>query len=296
MGRSSSFVGLVFVALLPASCDLVNDVVNDDLLVCADVCTQVDSCEGVTPPSPSFGAMGAVSSGEGGVDCAVNCAAEDRAMRGYADCQMDCIVQSKCGELQECWNPRSELYASYCLNGRDVPEVGPGPSDPPPGNGSQSGSTEVDEILDDPAVAIAVDESDDGDGFVVNYGDEPPQLVGKFKVHGTIDEAKNARPVGSPIDTEICFWDYTDGPGGVSVSYCEEGVPGKDHAPLTGTNDAFTAYFVYDGQATVMFSGSMNDDGTLSDVEALVVYTYATDVWERSHTDWQPMGTCDSCN
>lgn len=286
---------LITSALFATSCEAVKGLVDDSLATCTDACTKIQECD-ATPPTPEFGSLGAASSGQGGIDCAVGCAAEDRELRGYSDCQIQCITETECGEIGDCWKPKTDVYASFCLADRDVPDISPGPEDPPSSNGSQTGSDEADDIIEDPSVAIAVDEADDGGGFVVNYGDQPPELVGKFSVTGQIDESSNARPVGSAIVTSICFFDYNaDAPGGVVVSYCEDGVPGEDSAPLTGTNDAFTAYFEYPGQATVLFSGSLNDDGSASQVEALVVYTYATEVWERSHTNWEPAGDCDSC-
>jgi hypothetical protein len=286
---------LLSTALLSSSCEVVKGIVDDPLAQCTDVCTKIQECD-ASPPTPEFGSLGAASSGQGGIDCAVGCAADDRELRGYSDCQIQCLVDTDCGQLSDCWKPKSELYATFCLADRDVPDISPTPDDPPSSNGSQTGNDEADVIVEDPSVAIAVDEAEDG-GFVVNYGDDPPRLVGKFQVEGQIDEASNARPVGSPIVTAICFYDYNgDAPGGVEVSYCEDGVPGTDTAPLTGTNDAFTAYFEYPGQATVLFSGSLKEDGTASQVEALVVYTFTTDAWELSHTNWQPDGDCDSCN
>jgi hypothetical protein len=286
---------MLALALIPMSCDEVKGLVDEGLAQCTDACTKVQECS-ASPPAPEFGALGAASSGEGGIDCAVGCTADDRELHGYSDCQIQCIVESDCGVVNDCWAPKSETYATFCLADRDIPEVAPDPAEPPPSNGSQSGSDEADDIIDDPAVAIAVDEAED-EGFTIHFGDQPPELVGRFRVSGTIDESSNARPEGSPIETSICFFDYDPtAPGGTVVSYCEDGVPGQDSAPLTGTNDAFTAYFEYDGQATVLFSGSLNEDGTASQVEALVVYTYATDVWELSHTDWEPAGDCTSCN
>ena len=276
-----------------ASCDVVEDVV-DNAEGCSAACLQVQDCD-AQPPSPEFGSIGAVSSGEGGLDCAASCSADDRELRGYSDCQLECIVAVQCGKVEDCWKPKSETYAKYCLADRDIPDVEPPADDPAPGNGTNTGNEQVDEIVEDPAVAIAVDEAKD-EGFEINYGDSPPQLVGKFDVSGQIDSSSNARPVGSPIQTSICFWDYTEAPGGIRVSYCEDNVPGEDTAPLTGTNDAFTVFFEFPGQATILFSGSMNPDGTLTQVEALVVYTYTTDAWELSHTNWTPVGTCDSCN
>ncbi|MEZ4235491.1 MAG: hypothetical protein R3F59_04875 [Myxococcota bacterium] len=280
-------------AALQLSCNLVDNVV-DNAALCTDACLQIQDCD-ATPPTPEFAGFGAASTGEGGLDCAASCTADDRELRGYADCQLTCITEVKCGEVQDCWKPRSAAYAKYCLDGRDVPDLG-APADEAPANGTVTGSAQVDEIVTDPAVAIAVDEAAD-DGFELNYGDDPPQLVGKYQVSGKIDSSSNARPEGSRIETSICFWDFDDSAiDGVRVSYCEDGVPGEDTAPLTGTNGDFTAYFEFPGQATILFSGAMNGDGTLSQVEALVVYTYATDVWELSHTDWTPIGTCDRCD
>lgn len=267
---------------LGLSCDVVEKV-DDIIETCADACIQVDSC-GVTPPNPNYGS----TSGVDGLDCAESCAADDRELRGYSDCQITCLVESPCDQLADCWEPKSELYASYCLNDRTVPEVEPTVE---PDNGTNSGSERADVVLTDPSVAIAVD----GSGLIVNTGNHPPELVGKYDVVGEIDESSYARPVGSPIRTSICFWDYTEGPGGIEVTYCEDGVPGVDSAPLTGDGDDFTAYFEFP-DATILFSGTLNGDGTASQVEALVVYTYAVDVWELSHTDWTPAGDCNSCD
>jgi hypothetical protein len=279
--------------LLPAflvgiSCDYVEKA-EDILETCTDACVQVDTCS-VEPPDPNFGSMGA--SGIEGLDCAGGCASDDRELRGYSDCQLTCIVESTCDTLADCWKPESELYAQYCLDGRTVPEIVP---DVVPDNGTQSGSERADRVLSHPSVAIAVDDAGDAGGFVVHTGDHPPQLVGKFDVVGQIDESSYARPVGSPIRTSICFWDYTEGPGGVEVTYCEDGVPGQDSAPLTGDGRDFTTYFEFP-DATILFSGRLEEDGTASSVEALVVYTYAVDVWELSHTDWTPAGDCNSCD
>ena len=284
---------LASLAVFPASCGVVGDV--DEILdQCPSACSKVDECS-VTPPEAVFGNLGKAETGEDGLDCALGCAAEDRELQGYSDCQIECVVGEACDKVQDCWVARSETYARWCLEGVEIPAVEPSGTSVPPANGTTSGNEDVDVIVEDPAVAIAIDEAGD-DGFVIHYGDAPPDLVGRYAVSGKIDKSSNARPKGSPIETTICFWDWTEGPGGVTVSYCEDGVPGEDAAPLTGSNDAFTAYFEYPGQATVLFSGSIATDGTLSQVEALVVYTYATDVWELSHTDWTPLDeACDSC-
>lgn len=289
----SGSVALLSLLSLHTSCDVVGNAVEDAIEHCADACAVVSECN-ATPPEPTFGNLGSGATGEEGVDCALGCAGEDRELRGYSDCQIECIVGETCDTVQDCWSAESEVFARWCLQEVDVPQVEPDPGEEP-SNGTVSGSKEADKLLKNPAVAIAVDDSED-DGFVVNFGDQPPQLLGRYAVSGKIDESANARPVGSPIETTICFWDRTESGEGVSISYCEDGVPGEDSAPLTGTNEAFTAYFEYPGQATVLFSGAINEDGTLSKVEALVVYTYATDVWELSHTDWEPIGECDSCS
>lgn len=293
MRRLLAPVWLVSIAFLPASCGVVGDV--DEIIdQCPDACSKVDECA-VTPPDAVFGNLGKAETGEDAVDCALGCVAEDRELQGYSDCQVECIVGEACGKVQDCWVAKSETYAKWCLEGVEVPTIEPPATSAPPGNGSATGNTDVDVIVQDPAVAIAIDDAGD-DGFVVNYGDSPPELLGRYRVSGQIDESSHARPKGSPIETTVCFWDRVEGPGGVEISYCEDGVPGEDSAPLTGTNDAFTAFFEYDGEATVMFSGSIAEDGTLSQVEALVVYLYTTDVWELSHTDWTPMEeACDSC-
>jgi hypothetical protein len=296
VARLFSMSLVLFAGLLPASCNILKESVNDTLLTCGDACVKIQECD-VAPPSPEFGSLGAVSSGEGGLDCAASCSADDRELRGYSDCQLDCINDVGCDKIEECWKPKSETYAKFCLEGREVPDVAPSEGEPAPSNGTTTGNEDVDEIIEDPSVAIAVDEAEE-EGFELNYGDNPPRLVGKYRVSGEIDESRNARPEGSPIQTAICFWDYDAQEGGVYISYCEDNVPGEDRAPLTGSEDgSFTAYFEYPGQATILFSGKLNDDGTTADnVEALVVYTYATDVWELSHTDWELVGECDSCN
>jgi hypothetical protein len=297
MRRVLSPILFACVALLPASCGVVGDV-SDILDQCPDACAKVEECS-ATPPDAVFGNLGKAETGAEGLDCALGCAAEDRELQGYSDCQIACIVGEECGAVQDCWVAKSEVYARWCLEDVEVPRIEPDPEvEPVPGNGTTTGNAEVDVIVTDPAVAIAVDEcGGEEEHFPLNFGDSPPELVGRYAVSGTIDEQSNARPKGSPIETTICFWDYDpDAPGGVMVSYCEDGVPGEDAAPLTGTNTDFSVFFEYPGQATVLFSGAIDEDGTLSKVEALVVYTYTTDVWELSHTDWTPLDeVCTSC-
>jgi hypothetical protein len=189
-----------------ASCGLVDKV---EKLVgnCSDACTQIQECD-ATPPTPTFGNFGASSTGQGGLDCAAGCSADDAALNGYSACQLDCIVNSECGLVQDCWKPSSDNYAKFCLADVEVPDVAPPADEPPPANNTNTGNEDVDVIIEDPAVAIAVDEAGE-EGFEVNFGDQPPVLVGKYDVSGKIDSSSNARPVGSPIQTSICFLMYS---------------------------------------------------------------------------------------
>jgi len=280
---------LLALAAIPlASCDLL-PVDADKIGVCSDVCTRVDECDG-NPPSPQFGNFDG-SSGEASLDCAANCAQEDAALYGYSDCQLDCLQNAPCGKINECWKPKSDTYAEYCLAGRDIPEVEPDPGDPEPSNGSESGNKDADDALDDPSVEIGVDEAD----FDVNYGDQPPMILGSYAVFGSIDEAENARPPGSIIDTQLCFWDQQGKSDGPVVNYCEYYVPGTPSAPVTGSGDEFTVYLEYPGQATLLFSGTVDNEGKITESETLVVYTYGTDMWEHSVTEWTYDGECNSC-
>jgi hypothetical protein len=278
----------VLLALSGASCDLL-PVDVDQIGTCSDVCTRVDECE-ANPPSPQLGNLDG-SSGEASLDCAANCAQDDRALYGYSDCQLDCLQDAPCDQLDDCWRPKSEIFAKYCLGDRDIPKVQPDPADPVPSNGSNSGSEDADDVLEDPANEIAVDESD----FDVNFGDQPPVINGQYDVFGSIDESDGARPPGSLIDTRLCFWGQEGEAGGNIVTYCEDYVPGRASAPVTGSGDQFTVYLEYPGQATLLFSGKVNGQGRITESEALVVYSHSVDVWEHSVTDWSHQGECDSC-
>lgn len=276
------------LALPLAACDLL-PVEVDRVGTCSEVCTRIDECA-ATPPSPQFGNFKG-SSGEVALDCAANCTQTDAELYGYSDCQLDCLQNADCDKLDDCWKPKSETFATYCLADRDVPAISPDPSDPIPDNGSESGSDLADELLRDPSSGIAIDESD----FDVNYGDEPPMIVGRYAVVGTIDESANARPSGSPIDTSLCFWGQESLAGGPMVTYCEDYVPGQPSAPVTGSGDDFTVYLEYPGQATLLFSGKVDGEGRITNAETLVVYTYGVDMWEHSVTDWGYDGQCNSC-
>lgn len=283
------FIPLVVLSLI--SCDFTTS--KDLIEQCSSVCTQVDSCSASPPAINIGGSVG--TSGNAGVDCAANCVQEDmRAYYGYSDCQITCILEAGCDEVNSCWEVESERYATYCLSDRETTPVAPDEDDPQPSNGTTTGSAEADDIVDNPAVEVAVEESAD-EGFVINYGDTPPEINGSYHATGTIDESSNARPVGTEINTYLCYWDPAPSSDGTMINYCENGVPGTATAPITGSGDAFTIYLEYEGQATIMFSGTVDADGNPTNVEALVVYLSGVDVWELSHTNWEYVGTCDSC-
>ncbi|MBI5527390.1 MAG: hypothetical protein HY897_13740 [Deltaproteobacteria bacterium] len=283
------------------------DEVQEALDTCLDPCQKVNDC-GATPPGGKIPGIDLPETGNGAANCAVNCAqAETRAMNGYSECQLDCLAGAECGNINDCWDTKSALYADKCLEKREggrPPAVEPPAEAPPeakePENDTKTGNGEVDEIIKDPAVQAAVEKGGGGgEPFVVNQGSKPPQLLGEYAVQGNIDDALNARPVGSKINTAVCFKDLQENPAGRAkgwyVTYCEKNVPGEDTAPITGTEDGkFTAFFVFEGAATVLFSGTVVD-GKATGVEALVVYAAGVDVWEHSNTDWQNKSLTCSC-
>ena len=273
-------------------------------LSCTGVCGKVQQCSNAKPPKPQGLLAGTdTETGIGGADCAQNCAQTDsRALLGYSDCQMKCIEAASCDQVNDCWKASSSLYAKYCIPaGKEPPKV-EAPADAPaeatPTNNTVTGSAESDNIVEDPAVQEAVSDND----FAVNFGNTPPPLAGVFHVVGSIDKSQNARPEGSPIDTTICYHDATEDTGGWNVSYCEDGVGGDSRAPITGSGDSFTVYFNFPDQATILFSGQVERDAggvvtSVKNVEALVVYLHAVDVWEQSHTEWTlEQATCTGCN
>lgn len=288
--RAMSAFGLLSIAGFATGCDEVKDALEDatgnDALVCAEVCTKVEECGNLTPPTPEIPGLGSDGSGSAGLDCAANCVAPDAAFYGYADCQVECLQGESCGTMQDCWDATTDVFAQYC--GGDAPPVG---SDgEAPDNGTQTGSSGADDAVSNPAVEEAVEGSD----FVVNTGANPPNLEGLFNVYGEIYESSNARPPGSTIGTELCFHNLVNSSSDITVDYCEYGVPGIVSAPITGEGNDFTMYFVYPQQATILFSGTLADDGaTVSAAEALVVYTYTIDTWEKSSTDWTLTEACD---
>ena len=256
---------------------------------CTDVCGKVEEC-GATPPVPGglFGDAG--STGNAAADCAANCIQEQSNKFGYADCQVDCLLNVECGQMNDCWDATSDVFDQYC-GGNTAPVVPDESSAGEIENGTNTGSAAADEAVDNAAVEGSVENSD----FVVNYGDNPPQIAGLFDVAGSIDDSSNARGPGAQILTQLCFHNQQAGSSGTTTDYCESGVPGIVSAPITGEGNAFTMYFTYPGQATILFSGNTDDSGAITgDVEALVVYLYSTDVWEHSFTGWTNAGDCDA--
>jgi hypothetical protein len=278
--------------LLPSSLALLTALVAceipaDKALECSQVCSLVETCE-ATPPSPAgiFGeALG--STGNAAADCAVNCVQEESPRFGYADCQVECLSNAACEDMNDCWDATSKIFEEYC-GGASAP-VAPAAGAADISNGTTTGSAEADAVVDNAAVESSVDGSD----FVVNYGDDPPIVSGLFSVSGAIDDSSNARPAGSTIATELCFHNHEENANGWTTDYCEYEVPGILSAPITGEGNAFTMYFEYPGQATVLFSGTTDGAGNVENAEALVVYLYSTDVWEHSFTDWTFRGDCD---
>jgi len=267
------------------------DLVNKDALQCVEVCNKVDQCE-ANPPALNFGNIEA-SSGVGAVDCAANCAQDERDFYGYSDCQIDCIHNTGCGNINDCWVVSSDTYAEFCLADREVPEVAAEAPAEEPDNGTASGSEKADEMLDNPANSIAIEES----GTTSYGGDNPPDITGKYVVSGEITDAENARPIGSAIQTGICFSGQDNSKdSGPEVTYCEDGIPGSPSAPVTGDGDNFTIFLEYPGAATLLFSGTVDGDGKIVEAETLVVYLHGVDIWEYSVTGWTYDGDCTGCS
>ena len=106
-----------------------------------------------------------------------------------------------------------------------------------------------------------------------------------------------ARPPGSTIGTELCFHSLVNSGADINIDYCEYGVPGIVSVPITGEGQEFTMYFVYPQQATILFSGTLSEDGaSVSGAEALVVYTYTIDSWAKSRNDWSLVEACDGAS
>ena len=261
-------------------------------LECVDVCAKIEACgEDVSPPTPSLGDWNADFS-SGGLDCAANCVQPERAYYGYSDCQLDCLLAEECGSMNSCWDVSSAEYSTYCLQGVETTPVTDDDA-PEIGNGTNSGSEDADNILDNPAVQEGVENG----GTEINFGENPPEIKGLYQVIGEIDASMNARPIGSPINTSICFWGQKTLTSGTLVNYCETAVPGEiDSIPVTGSGNNFTIYLEYPGQATILFSGSVDGSGNVENAEALVVYLHGIDIWEHSYTDWTNNGSCSGCD
>lgn len=279
------------VLLAGASVTMGCDVDTDKLQECADVCSKVDEC-GANPPAVEIPGLGSEGTGSAAADCAGNCAQEDSAFYGYSDCQIECILDSACGQVNDCWDALSDTYASYCLAGVETEPIEPADEESTPDNGTNTGSAAADELTGNTVTEGAVGDS----GFVVNTGNDVPEIAGEYAADGSIDESSNARAPGSPIRTSLCFYNRTDNADGVEITYCETGVPGDLTAPITGSGTDFTMYFEYPGAATVLFSGSTDGAGQITgDVEALVVYLHGHDIWEHSWTTWTFSGECSGC-
>ncbi|GMV44158.1 MAG: hypothetical protein AMXMBFR64_58740 [Myxococcales bacterium] len=303
MNRVIGLAAALAASVVLWGCDKAEELTSG-ALSCTGVCGNVQACSNAAPPKPKGLLAGTdTETGIGGADCAQNCAqTKNRALLGYSDCQMKCIEESSCDQINDCWKASSTRYAKYCIPaGQEPPKVelpASAPVEAKPTNDTVTGSEESDLIVEDPAVQEAVADND----FTVNFGNSPPPISGVFNVKGSIDKAENARPTGSPIDTTICFHDAKEESNGWNTSYCETGVPGDSRAPITGSGDSFTVYFNFPGQATILFSGMVERDGggavtAVKDVEALVVYLHAVNVWEHSFTAWTlKEATCTGCN
>jgi hypothetical protein len=280
-----------------AIADVIDDVI-DDVMTCGEACLNIDSCSAeVTPPSMAMG-LGDVDLGvdaPAAVDCAVNCASDDRVTLGYSDCQIQCITNEACGGINDCWDVTSATYASYCTVETTPVEPAPPATDDPEvpveiAEDTTSGSADADTILENPAVEESVAES----GTDIFFGSTPPDLQGKWTAVGAIDTASNARPVGSPINTEICFFDQEIlADGSPQLSYCERGNPATATAPLTGAGEGWTMFLEFPGTGSIIFSGRL-EEGTasMSEVDALVTYYHGLEIWEHSNTAWERVDDC----
>lgn len=267
--------------LINAGCGALKDALEDNLGTCGTACARVQDC-GATPPEPDYGIGMSESSGVGGLDCAAGCASEERAMTGYADCQLDCLEAVECGDMQACWDAGSDVFAEHCGGGG--PKIGP-EGDGTYDNGTTTGSPMVDEAVENPAVQAAVEAS----GFVLNFGDSPPAMdSGVFALNWEIVAEQNSRDVGVGSDgypTDICLWESDEGPD-VDWRYCQIGGLTVGLS-LIGNNDLFTLVIVdelYQGYIT----GRVENDGDktkLVDIDVLVILLWGPDMWERQVWD-----------
>lgn len=293
-----SAVGLFGLATV-SGCDIdeLKDALEEGVGTCLEPCAKVAECDNASPPAPAlpgnFG-EGVELPSNPVVDCAINCGnADTRVFNGYSDCQLDCVSEASCDNVNDCWDVRTSRYADYCID------------DPPPPAVPEEDDSEFADAVDNPAVEEAVDSS----GTPIYAGGDAPDMTGFWNpVSGAIDVSSNARPVDSPINTKLCFWDEDTADG--MLNYCEVGVRNSDGSVMTSTApisgdgaDGWTTIIEFeypegsgDIVASIIFSG-LRDGGTateMSDVDALVTYYQGLDIWEHSFTDWTLEGaSCD---
>jgi hypothetical protein len=299
--------GVLTISMLSA-CDAVKNALDSGLLddledivgTCAETCTTIQACgDAVNPPEVALpvGDTSLDIEAPSLVDCAANCASPDRVKLGYSNCQIECIEESSCGQINDCWNVTSDRYASFC--DVDTTPIEPSAEETASiDNDTTTGSAAADTITSNPAVEESVTES----GTVLHFGDDPPAAIANlWAASGTIDSSSNARPPGSPINTQLCFYDMTETDEGWEVSYCEKGVLGSDgtplsdSAPITGEGEGWSIFLEFPGTGSIIFSGELADGATsMSDVDALVTYYHGMEIWEHSNTDWSTSGA--SCS
>jgi len=279
--------GAVMAIPLLSACDKLMDALEQ----CGEACANIQACgDEVSPPTMDLG-FGDVELGvevPSIADCAANCSADNRITLGYSDCQIECITGEACGSVNGCWDVTSDTYASYCpveekpVKPAEVPE---GEPEPEIADDTTSGSSEADEIIENPAVEESVEAS----GTDIFFGSSPYDISGKWLAIGEIDDARNARPEGSPINTDLCFHSLnTEDPSNPQISYCERGTPPQDTAPITGSGNNWSIFLDFPGTGSIIFSGTVNEDGeSMDDVDALVTYYHGLDIWEHSFTKWE---------
>ena len=304
----SMTLGGALIVLTMSGCDELKSAFDDSGLLgdledivgtCAEACTTIQACgDDVSPPEVALPVGGASLDVEAPalVDCAANCVSPDRVKLGYSDCQIECIENSSCTQINDCWNASSSRYANFC--DVETTPIAPSADDAASiDNDTTTGSAAVDTITANPAVEESVGES----GTVLHFGDDPPAAIANlWAASGTIDKSSNARPVGSPINTQLCFFDLTETSEGWEVSYCEKGVLGSDgtpltdSAPITGEGDAWSIYLDFPATGSIIFSGELPEGArSMSNVDALVTYYHGMEIWEHSYTDWSTSGsTC----
>jgi hypothetical protein len=292
----------VFTISMLSACDEVKSALDSGLLddledlvvTCGEACVVIQDCgDDVTPPEISLPVGGAGLDVEAPalVDCAANCASPHRVKLGYSNCQIECIKDSECGQINDCWNVTSDRYANFC--DVDTTPIEPSEEDADAiDNDTTTGSAAVDDITSNPAIEESVGES----GTILHFGDDPPAgIANKWAAVGTIDESSNARPTGSPINTTLCFYDMTETSEGWEVSYCEQGSPLTASAPITGEGDGWSIFLEFPGTGSIIFSGELTEGASsMGDVDALVTYYHGMEIWEHSATDWTSTGS--SCS